>query len=51
MSYTVGEKSQNKLKEALNKQASKDNFPAKTERVKKLIKKVGLPKELKVAKV
>ncbi len=50
MSYTIGEKSQNKLKEALNKQASKDNFPAKTKRVKKLIEKVGLPKELKVEK-
>jgi hypothetical protein len=50
MAYSVIEKSQNKSKEALNKQASKDNFPVKTERVKKLIEKVGLPKELKVSK-
>jgi hypothetical protein len=50
MAYSVTEKSQKKSKEALNKQASKDNFPVKTERVKKLIEKVGLPKELKVSK-
>ena len=50
MAYTVVEKSQNKSKEVLDKQASKDNFQAKTERVKKLIDKVGLPKELKVVK-
>lgn len=50
MAHIVVEKSQKKSKEALNKQASKDNFPSKTERVKKLLEKVGLPKELKVAK-
>jgi hypothetical protein len=50
MAYTVVEKSQKKSKEALNKQASKDNFPAKTERVKKLLEKVELPIELKVTK-
>ena len=50
MAYIVVEKSQKQSKETLNKQASKDNFPAKTKRVKKLIEKVGLPKELKVEK-
>jgi hypothetical protein len=50
MAYTVAEKSQKKLKEVLNKQSSKDNFPEKTERVKKLLEKAGLPKELKVTK-
>lgn len=50
MAYTVVEKSLKESKEALNKQASKDNFPAKTERVKKLLAKEGLPKELKETK-
>jgi hypothetical protein len=50
MAYTVVDKSQSKSKAALNKKASKDNFPTKTESAKKLISKVGLPKELKPVK-
>lgn len=51
MAYTVVEKSSNKGKAALNKKAAKDNFPTKTESAKKLISKVGLPKDLKANKL
>ena len=47
MLYQVIEKSTEMEKLTLNKKAAKDNFPVKTERAKKLIKKAGLPKEIK----
>jgi hypothetical protein len=50
MAYTVVDKTPNKEKSDLKKQSSKDNFPKKTERAKKLLSKVGLPKELKAVK-
>jgi hypothetical protein len=50
MAYTVVDKTPVKEKSDLKKQSSKDNFPKKTERAKKLLAKSGLPKELKAIK-
>ena len=50
MAYTIVEKSKEKVKADLNIKAAKDNFSSKTESAKKLLSKVGLPKELKPSK-
>jgi hypothetical protein len=47
MTYTIKEKSTNDANAALNKRAAKDNFPKKTDSAKKLLSKVGLPKQIK----
>jgi hypothetical protein len=50
MAYTVVDKTPKKEISDSKKQSSKDCFPKKTESAKKLLSKVGLPKELKVVK-
>jgi hypothetical protein len=50
MAYTTVDKVSPMLKQEFNKRAEKNHFPAKTDRAKALIKKVGLPTQIEKEK-